>query len=606
MGPALLLVCAGSPAAELQAQAWNLPARGAVFYKRVRTSDPASLGGHAGFPIVEMPAVLFHGDLDPKHQHPAKGATDLRDLGAWLAFDLRKARSPGKLKVSLDTLLKLGSVEITGKVLALEDNGEQTIQVTFRTKKAPTMPYSANVEGTIQIRRTVDLEKGVVTEFTSELSAKFEPAGLPPAPSAIKKCEIKDRWTLHRIERNREPRFKTKVADTIRRGAEYIKSQLAEAGKPGQAALMTMGVDCCSGELALCLLTLVKAEVDRKDPALVAGFDRLRKRVISDTYSLGVALMAMEALYAPTGERQALIEGRIKAPKKRKVPAGDLALMKEWTNKLLGNETVPRAGDVLRFNYSAGKDRYDNSNTQYALLGLYSAHLCGVKIETRVWTDSARHWISDQIPDGKRSLRLHITSHTDYAEVLEAERLAALEAGAAKGKGQARTAAARRGGRRTGRGVKAAGWSYLGRNDTSLQPEPATGSMTTAGLTGVTICEAVLRNQKKGRDLLSKLAAARQSGLAWILRNFSVRANVHNSVGWYYYYMYGLERVFELSQIALISGRDWYFEGATLLIEMGGEHPSLLFSNAGLRGTCFGVLFLKLASPPLPVITGRR
>ena len=280
--------------------------------------------------------------------------------------------------------------------------------------------------------------------------------------------------------------------------------------------------------------------------------------------------------------------------------------MNEWTDKLLDNETTPGTSGHLSFDYSAGTNRYDNSNTQYALLGLYAAHLCDVKIESRVWMDSARHWLADLTPDGKGSIRLQTTSHADYAKLLEAERLAALAAEADQGKAQARTAAARRGGRRTGRGVKAAGWTYLGRNDTSLEPEPATGSMTTAGLTGVTICEAVLRSMRKGGDLQSKLAAARRQGLAWMLRNFSVRANTHSNVGWYYYYMYGLERVFELGQIALIGGRDWYFEGATLLIEMGGQGPHSLFSNATLRQTCFGVLFLKLASPPLPVTTGRR
>lgn len=132
---------------------------------------------------------------------------------------------------------------------------------------------------------------------------------------------------------------------------------------------------------------------------------------------------------------------------------------------------------------------------------------------------------------------------------------------------------------------------------------PLTASMTTAGLTGVTICQAVLREAKKGGALLGKLSAAKQSGLAWMLHEFSVRTNKNNGRH-YHYYLYGLERACEINQIALLGDRDWYFEGATILVESQNRRGS--FRGAELPQTCFAIPFLKQSAPPLPAITGRR
>ncbi len=149
---------------------------------------------------------------------------------------------------------------------------------------------------------------------------------------------------------------------------------------------------------------------------------------------------------------------------------------------------------------------------------------------------------------------------------------------------------------------------------------PITASMTTAGLTGVTICQAVLHGLKKGGKLRSRLHKARQGGLAWMLHEFSVRTN-KNKGRHLHYYLYGLERACEINQIALLGKRDWYFEGANILVETqvsgnrrgdgggrgrgpGGGAGS--FRGAGLPQTCMAILFLKQSAPPMPAITGGR
>jgi hypothetical protein len=155
------------------------------------------------------------------------------------------------------------------------------------------------------------------------------------------------------------------------------------------------------------------------------------------------------------------------------------------------------------------------------------------------------------------------------------------------------------------RRIPVAGWAYLNQKynggATRKQTTPATGSMTCAGITGAWISAAALRNRNIGGPQVIKLQRAARDGFAWLHHHFDVRHNVPVG-GWYYYYRYGLERAAELAQIALIGNRDWYFEGAEMILGLqkagGGFHGQL-------EDACFAILFLKQASPPLPAITGR-
>ena len=225
---------------------------------------------------------------------------------------------------------------------------------------------------------------------------------------------------------------------------------------------------------------------------------------------------------------------------------------------------------LQRWNYTPAP-RYDNSCTQYAMLGLYTASLCGVEVSPQVWFASANHWLASQSdPDGK-SEPLRLVSYQEMDRVKN----------------------------RTGsRGihVRARGWSYTGRNRRT-----ATGSMTTAGITGLVICEAALRQQKKGtKRLRSKVRDAVKSGFGWLAENFTVTLNPPKANRHHYYYLYGLERACELNGTAMINGRRWYFEGADYLLGEQGKHGPW----ANLVDTCFAILFLKKAAPP--VITGGR
>ena len=65
-------------------------------------------------------------------------------------------------------------------------------------------------------------------------------------------------------------------------------------------------------------------------------------------------------------------------------------------------------GRLLGWGYPDRGDRPDNSNTQYALLGLYEAHRAGVKIEPEVWRSIREFYTRTQKADGSWSYRADV------------------------------------------------------------------------------------------------------------------------------------------------------------------------------------------------------
>lgn len=130
----------------------------------------------------------------------------------------------------------------------------------------------------------------------------------------------------------------------------------------------------------------------------------------------------------------------------------------------------------------------------------------------------------------------------------------------------------------------------------------ATGSMTTAGVGTLAICELQLRAAGAlDPGLAAELAAARRAGLDWFGERFSVETNPAMGA-WHYYYLYGLERMGALVGVAFLGAHDWYQEGARFLVERQDESGSWQ-GGTDLSETCFALLFLKRATTgdPLPV-----
>lgn len=598
---ALLLL--GSLALRAQDElAWRIPPAGAVTYKRTLKSgsavaadrrgaesiDPKERVPDAYLPTLWPPAMVCAGELAPDGKALADRPADLRDVLRAIAFDLGARKA---YKARFARLQPFGDLHVSGTVTAPDAAGTAEFTLKVVSKDPEVLPGEDRAsltkhvrplmeracEGTIVLQRTHDVARGIVSAWSATLDIV-----VPEGPRAFRRIHVTESWQVEAIRENQDAAFRADVARAIRNGADWIRSEVTKFDKPNMQDGRADGQERSygSGRIALGLLTLLKSEVPASDPAVVEGLAELRRRKLVDTYSLGVALMAMEALYAPPNERDMLLSGQLAAPQPRKLPDADRALAQEWLATLMGNlDTRVDAGYRVRFNYTAGP-RFDISVNQYGLLGLWSAHLCGLEVPAGWWRAAAEALLEQQERADGRTVQLVLADHKEVAS----------------GAQPART---------TSSPWKTAprGWAY--REPT----EPTYGAMTAAGIGGLALCRAGLlaTNQAKA-DVLPKLDAGMRDGFAWLATELSVR-HAPGFVGRnhrnFYYYMYGLERACELTGVARLQGRDWYFEGAMALLGHQQRNGSFRIEaqNGGLfDATCFAVLFLKKAT--LPAISG--
>jgi hypothetical protein len=563
-----------------QAVKWQLPEHGGALYKRVlkveSKVEPAGAEGPEVWRGPDQPGTVLAGELDAGQKRRALAVWDLRELIAQLGLDLGPLRA-GKSRLDINTANLFQPVRVDVVYGAVAENGQQTFEATidFDGKAARILespPDRPQLKGRVAGTRTVDRALGLVTRIEGTADLTFEaPArqdGDRKLPACSKLLHITDTWSEPLLMSAESPEFKARVVTAIRKSMDALHGEVEkQLERPFEAGADAYH-DIQSGELALLLLALRHGGLDLSDPVMKHGYEILRKRVIEGTYSLAVAILALEAVYTPPGEWAEMHAGRIKTPMARVLPPEDLEIMRDWTRSLLDNiDTSVDAAYLRRWFYGPAKD-FDNSNTQYALLGLYGAQLCGIEVSPQVWTAGANHWLQCSITSGQ----------PEFVDLL-------FQKDVEKG---TRT-------RSSGSKVQARGWGY--RTDTP------TGSMTAAGISGLTLCNAGLRQQKKGTaKLFGEMEEAVRGGFLWLDHEFSVRRNPGppgSWASWQLYYLYGLERACELNQVARLGGRDWYFEGAMQLLATQREDGTW----DGWHETAFGLLFLKKSA--LPAITGR-
>ncbi len=560
-----------------------------------RALDDAAVRIRNGlFPNFRSGPFLFEGQLDPTHRRMTDPGIDFRDLPAFLGFDLERVNGSGSQNGEAARIYRFGDVSWRGKVQPVDATGLQTMEFDVDTGEPAqrnddkrfvernvrsNLVWSHAFKGRIVVERRFDPTRGVVAAMHTRIEGRVNALA---GDDAARPSEfvLDEEWTCRRVRPNRDPDFETQVSKAIQQGATKLKAELGDLDRPVLRNEPTANETYNSGRLALATLALIHAEVPHDDPVLSRAVAELRRRRFNDTYSTANAIMAMEAWYSPRGEREELRSGLIDRPRQRQIAAEDKKLIQDWVATLMSDiDTRVDTGYLLRFNYTGGP-RYDHSVNQYGLLGLYSAMLCGIDVPGSVWTSAANHLIADQEKPG-REIKLELTS---YAQL---ERM-------------------RSGGTTSGpRPANVAGWSYQGPKGDGV-PNPIYGSMTCAGLAGVTICLAGMRDAgiKRG-DLEVAGERSLQRGFAWLAANFTLFSNaqrVHQPYYWVYYYLYGLERACELANVALINGRDWYFEGALTLIaqqQADGGWPDDHHPDEIMERTAMAVLFLKKSSAPV-------
>ena len=352
--------------------------------------------------------------------------------------------------------------------------------------------------------------------------------------------------------------FRQRVTKAVDRGVEYLlKKQAVDGSWPANKNLL----DHRMGHSALMTLACLKGGITVRDPQIRKAFSWLRTQPMTKVYDVGVLLMALHALYSPTDEKQIVEvdkygERKIQDPCLTGMTQADREWMKQAVDFLLGH----RQGGHWRY----PENGLDLSNTQYALLGLWAASRCGFKIPTEVWVDSLLWLLKSQERTG-RSVRLLVN------EVRGAYRVAWTE------------------------DAKARGFRYIPDGSPTEGMKPVTGSMTTAGMACLAICQDELWGSRKFTPEL-RLTSRRgiRDALAWMQDNFDVTRNPGEPAGaWHYYYLYGMERAGILARARFMGKHDWYFEGAEWLLTEQRSDGSWFQEDDPQLDTAFAVLFLK-------------
>ncbi len=549
------------------------------------------------------PALLLQGELDAKGQYVEIPPGDLRDLAWWLALDLRPSLVGGTVQADAWRLHRLGDLQVRGRADAVEPDGWQTMELTVKNTAEPALRGESKrfverhvkpqvvygFDGDLRIRRRVVVQNGKarVVEFQSDLQGRVL-RGKDWKENAAQ-LRQRETWSYKATRDNQDPEFRVAVGDALRKGTARLREQLKDLnGAYVKVQNEDAGNSYHSGRLALGLLALVKGGISKDDEVVQRGYAELRRRKLFDSYSLANAIMAIEALYVPDNEAGDMRSGLIDRARKRQPSAEDMVLLQRWAAHLLTNidNRVDQAY-LMRFNYTGG-DGFDNSVNQYALLGLYSAHLCGVEIKQSVWEAAANHLLAAQSSEGPR-VQLDLVDYRTHA----------------------RRQADPDGTFTVGQSIcRANGWSYQ-EPKSDGEFTPTWGSMTAAGITGLAICEAGLQEHplQKRVKLMSDSRRARDDGFAWLAQWMTPRQHagaIGRQQSWIYYYLYSLERAALLAGVALIQDRDWYFEGAMVLVLVqhdDGHWPAELHWDMDIERNAMAILFLKQSTAP--VLTGK-
>jgi hypothetical protein len=324
------------------------------------------------------------------------------------------------------------------------------------------------------------------------------------------------------------------VRESITAGIKYLRE--TEAGRGNLDKSIEGNAIFPGGVTALATFALLTAGVPPDDPMVHRCLTYLRGVPQEQTYV--VALQTM--VYAAAGEVQD--KDRIQQNV-------------DWLLRARHYTTDDKGRRVLKgWTYQAAGSDADNSNTQYALLGLHEGHAAGAKIDAKVWEE----------------IREYYTRHTEDNQ---------------------------------GRALAYQNWGYKGGNS----PIP---TMTASALCGMVIAGMDLN---AGRETLRPDGTADRCGvyeedehvaaaLRLIGRQMPRGPQEVGAMPHTYYWLYSIERAGRLSGQRFLGGIDWYRLGCRFLVThqnradgswSGEGHPVI--------ATSFALLFLAKGRTPVLV-----
>jgi len=318
------------------------------------------------------------------------------------------------------------------------------------------------------------------------------------------------------------------VENAIRNGIRYLKDAQNADGSWPQTGVPER---YRTGPTSLATLALLTAGVPRDDETVADALGYLEGFSADDleqTYTVSLQTMAFAAAN----------------PQRYRIALSDNVRWLEQA-QIKPND---RVGGVGAWEYDIDKQQSaDNSNTQYALLGLNAAAEVGIPVSDRVWQLARNYWEEMQKISG--------------------------------------------------------GWDYRGEGQVRA-------SMTTAGISSLVIT-GLRRIQSRellvGDEIRNcgegAVNPSLQRALDWMSANFRVDTNLGLGRTWKYYYLYGLERAGRLSGQRYFGRWDWYLEGAEELVhsqdQLTGAWPPNAGEQSSILTTSFALLFLAKGRAPV-------
>jgi hypothetical protein len=338
----------------------------------------------------------------------------------------------------------------------------------------------------------------------------------------------------------------------------------------------------------LILLTFVHAEVPESDAKFREYFTRAMAAPLERTYKVALLAMFLEELdrvkYQPKIRQcaQFLVDnqcanGQWSYGEPSQFAAGTpttggnrpvVASAAKDPGKVVEKSKPKVVNKVAVQKQKEGPPTGDNSNSQYAALGLRACHDAGVVIpRDTVLKLAKRWWQVSQLGDPKGDKENSVA--TGAGQMIAAPR----------------------------------GWSYV-------QNDRAYGSMTAGAIGAVCIYDYMLGDDWKKDKVVA-------GGMGWLVKNYSVTENVgpcetggQAPNEFLYYYLYALERVGMLYDTPFVGNKDWYLDGAQVILK--AQKPDGSWAESGpatMRptwDTCFAILFLKRATRPLVISSDRN
>ncbi len=198
----------------------------------------------------------------------------------------------------------------------------------------------------------------------------------------------------------------------------------------------------------------------------------------------------------------------------------------------------------------------DNSNAQYAALGLRACFDANIKLPADALHLARKWWVECQWPD---------------------------ENDAKVGKNAVVSG---------GDTTRVQGWSYKMPSD---EGQKSAYHAMTAGAVGAT----VILEYMLGRDF--KKDAVTRAGVNWLGKHYAINNNL--------YYMYALERAGMLYDTPKFGDHDWYWDGAKSIVKSQNDDGSWGKNEKvekNTHDTCFAILFLKKATRGVMSVDSKR